>query len=500
MATPLLRIKGVTKRFPGVTALCDVNFELNKGEIHALVGANGAGKSTLIKVLAGAYQPDEGILELKGKAQKFSNPMDARRRGISVIYQEFTLFPDMDVAKNIFFGNEPQRGPLQLVDWAKVYRESAQLLKHFSLDLDVQSKVSSLSIAQQQMVEIAKALSRDTQVLIMDEPTATLTMDEVERLFKIVANLKEQGVSIIYISHRLEEVMRISDCFTVLRNGTVVGSMPTREADKKKMIQMMVGDYMPTGESKDSSSCSSEIAFQADNLSTATMLKNISFTVNCGEVVGLAGLVGAGRTELARAIFGADPIISGVISVHRKKVKISSPADAIGNGIGLLPESRKTQGLFMNMNVRRNITYASLVKFLKGLFISKSKERVTVSQYIQSLKIKTPSTEFSVFNLSGGNQQKIALCKWLCTDCNVLILDEPTRGIDIGAKEEMFQVIDALAKQGKSIIFISSELEEVIRVSDRILTMYKGRITGELTREEASMEKIMYFITGGDGD
>lgn len=498
MAKEILKMTGVVKRFPGVLALNNVNFSLLEGEIHALVGANGAGKSTLIKTLAGVYPPDGGEIELRGEKQRFKNPNEAKQKGIAVIYQEFTLFPDLDVAKNIYFGMEPVYGKSGLINWNKVYSQAKDLLKRFDLELDVYTKVGELSIAQQQMVEIAKALACDAKILVMDEPTATLTIQEVERLFEIIADLKSRNVSIIYISHRLDEVTRISSRLTVLRGGTVVGTANTNQVEKADIIKMMVGENI-NNEITPNPVVDSDLILSVENISNQ-FIHDISFNLKKGEVLGIAGLVGAGRTEAVRALFGADRIKTGEIYVGGEKKTINRPKDAINCKIGLLPESRKAQGLFMNLNIRRNITMVNLKNFISGIFINSNKERAEAQKHIDALKIKTPSTDFPVLNLSGGNQQKVVLGKWLCANCDILILDEPTRGVDVGAKEEIFQAVTDLAEKGKSVIFISSELEEVLRVSNRILTMYKGRITGELEQKTTSINEIMHYITGGDSN
>lgn len=495
MSQEILSVKNVTKRFPGVMALSGVNFSLYEGETHALVGANGAGKSTLIKTLAGVYPPDEGTISVCGKQVAFKNPNEAIQAGISVIYQEFNLFPDLDIAKNMFFGREP-RNKSGCIDWIRVYDEAQKVVDRFDLGLEVHALVRDLSIAQQQMVEIAKALSHETKILIMDEPTATLTTREVERLFEIIGELKNRRVSIVYISHRLDEVTRISDRLTILRNGRLVDQTETKNATKQWIINRMVGDVVKNGNLKNPV-IDGETALEVKNLSNRN-IHDISFSLKKGEVLGLAGLVGAGRTELVRAIFGADPISEGEIFVHGQKRKIKSTRNAIDCGIGLLPESRKEQGLLLNMNIRSNISYANLKKFTRFGFISRKKETIESQKHIEDIKIVTPSTEFMVLNLSGGNQQKVVLGKWLCVDSDILILDEPTRGVDVGAKEEIFSAIERLSEEGKSVIFISSELEEVLRVSNRILTLYKGRVTGEMSQSDASMDVIMSCITGGD--
>ncbi len=498
MAVEILKMAGVTKRFPGVLALNNVNFTLQEGETHALVGANGAGKSTLIKTLAGVYPPDSGTIELRGEKQVFKRPIDAKQKGIAVIYQEFTLFPDLDVAKNIYFGMEPVYGKTGLVNWKKVYSQAKKLIERFGLELNIYSKIKDLSIAQQQMVEIAKALACNANILVMDEPTATLTISEVERLFEIIEDLKKKNVSIIYISHRLDEVVRISNRLTVLRSGTVVGSAVTKEITKNEIVKMMVGENIHN-DITPNPVVEQPVVMSVKNISNA-FIHDISFDLKKGEVLGIAGLVGAGRTEVMRALFGADKIRSGEIIVGGAKRNINRPKDAINCKIGLLPESRKAQGLFMNLNIRRNITIVNLKKFIRGIFINKNKECQEAKKQIETLKIVTPSTEFPVLNLSGGNQQKVALGKWLCANCDILILDEPTRGVDVGAKEEIFQAVSDLAAQGKSVIFISSELEEVLRVSNRILTMYKGHITAQLDQKNADMNLIMQYITGGDSN
>ena len=492
MENEILRVENITKKFPGVLALSDVSFSLIKGEIHALVGANGAGKSTLIKTLAGVYSPDAGNIYWNGKPVQFRRPNDALKTGIAVIYQEFNLFGELDIAKNIFFGRE-FRTKSGLIDWNMVHSEARKVIERFELDLDVNRKVNELSVAQQQMVEIAKALSFDAKVLIMDEPTATLTLHEVEQLFRIIKRLQEKSVSIIYISHRLDEVIQISNRLTVLRNGKVVESANTEQVTKEWVIQKMVGESIQrTIEPKPF--IEGKTVLEVKNLST-NMLHNVSFQLRKGEVLGLAGLVGAGRTELVRAIFGADSVKQGMVFIHEKPVKIKNTRTAIKNGIGLLPESRKEQGLLLNLNIRRNISYANLKKFVRFGLIQNSMERQEAKKQIDDIKIVAPSEEFMVVNLSGGNQQKVVLGKWLCVDSDVLILDEPTRGVDVGAKEEIFASIDKLIALGKSIIFISSELEEVLRVSNLILTMYKGSVTAEIPQCEATMDKIMYYCT-----
>ncbi len=495
MQNVVFKMEGVTKQFPGVLALDKVSFDLTEGEIHGLVGANGAGKSTLIKTLAGVHPPDSGNMELFGNKVSFKSPNDAKLKGVSVIYQEFTLFPDLDVAKNIYFGMEPKIGKTAIINWKLLYRNAELLLKRFDLDLDIYAKVSTLSVAEQQMVEIAKALSCDAKILVMDEPTATLTIQEVEQLFKIILDLKSRNVSIIYISHRLDEIRTITDRITVLRTGQVIGSAQTKGITNDKIIEMMIGAGIDN-EIRPNPEINSDVVLEMNNISNAS-IHDINLQLRQGEVLGIVGLVGAGRTETVRALFGADGIATGTITKNGKELKIQSPKDAINAKIGLLPESRKAQGLFMNLSVMRNMSIANLDKFISGVFINSKTEKQMARGYIDDLSIKTPDENFPVVNLSGGNQQKVALAKWLCMNCDILILDEPTRGVDVGAKEEIFDLVKKLTQAGKSIIFISSELEEVLRVSNRILAMYKGSVTAEIPQHSADINSIMQYITGG---
>ncbi len=495
MPDEILSMSHVSKVFPGVVALSDVSFTLNRGEIHSLIGANGAGKSTLIKVLAGAYQPDGGSIVVEGQTVELNSPLAAQKLGIAVIYQEFTLFPNLDIAKNIYFGNEPKSKTCPTVDWNKMHRDAQELLNRFGLELDPYTLVGKLSVAQQQMVEIAKALATDAKILVMDEPTATLTPNEVERLFAIIESLRKKQVSIIYISHRLDEVDKISDRVTVLRGGKVVDTQGNGVCSRAEIVHKMVGDISHS-QIEHNPVLETPAVLEVKNLSNRTV-SDISFELRRGEVLGIAGLVGAGRTELMCSLFGADASYTGSISIDGAPRSIKNPKDAIAAGIGMLPESRKEQGLFMNLNIRRNTVIANLKAFTSGGMLNRQKQLQTCEEQICSLKIKTPGTEFFVKNLSGGNQQKVVLAKWICVNGDILILDEPTRGVDIGAKEEIFSLVQGLATAGKSIIFISSELEEVLRVSNRILTLYKGRITGTFNQKDVSMDEIMHYITGG---
>lgn len=496
MDNEILKMKNISKDFPGVKALDSVNLSLREGEVHALCGANGAGKSTLIKILAGVFPPNEGTIELFGKEINFSHPHEAKEAGISVIYQEYTLFPELDVAKNIHFGIEPRVRNSSFINWQEVYSSSERLIERFNFSIPTQRKIKDLSVAEQQIVEILKALENDAKIIVMDEPTASLASKEVEELFKIIKELKTQNKSIIYISHRLDEITQISDRITVLRNGKKVGERDNKDISKDEIISMMVGDntYIKRERSAENNN---EIVLEVKNLRN-NWLNDVNFTLQKGEVLGLAGLVGARRTELARALFGVDTISSGEIFVNNHKVTINHPNDAISLGLGYLPENRKSEGLLLNLDVQRNISYVILKNYSKFLLIDDSLEKAEAEQKIKLLNIKTPSTNFPVLNLSGVNQQKVVFAKWLSAKSTILILDEPTRGIDVGAKEEIFQIINNLTKKGVSIIFISSELEEVMRISDRIVTMYKGEVTANIDRKEATVNKLMKFITGVD--
>lgn len=487
----ILKMEKISKSFPGVQALSDVDLEVFKGEILALVGENGAGKSTLMKILTGVYQKDKGRIIFKGKEINPQNPHEAQQLGISIIYQEFNLAPNLDIATNIFLGNEPRKGKIiKLFDYHKAFQESYKLLNLLTLNLSPDTLVKDLTVAQQQMVEIAKALARKSELIIMDEPTSALAGKEVQKLFEIMKKLKEERISIIFITHRLEEVFEIADRIIVLRDGKRVGELPAQKDKYDEVIKMMVGREVrvaPKPPTKQDT-----IILEVKNLSSKK-IKNISFYLKKGEVLGIAGLVGSGRTEIIRAIFGADPKIYGEIYLDGKKVEINSPKDAIKLGIGLVPEDRKLQGLILNMAVFENISLASLKYLFPNGIIKSALEYTLAQKFVEKLQIKTPSIFQKVVNLSGGNQQKVVLAKWLALRPKILILDEPTRGIDVGAKTEIHKLIGEMAKEGIGIILISSELPEILALSDRILVVSKGRITAELTKEEATQEKIMQY-------
>jgi len=491
---PLLEMRHIRKQYPGVVALDGVNLAVHAGQVHALVGENGAGKSTLMKILAGAEQPDAGEVLLDGAPVRVTSPIQAMALGISIIYQEFNLVPTMSVEENIFLGREPVRG-FGLVDRREMRRRATELLTSLDAQVDPAALVGTLSVAQQQMVEIAKAVSVEARVIAMDEPTATLTDHEIERLFALIRSLREQQVGIIYISHRLDEIDAIADQVTVLRDGRWVSSDAKAGLDRAEIIRRMVGREV-TGQYPRRQCQPGAVVLEVEHLQRRGVLKDISFTVRAGEIVGLAGLVGAGRTEVARAIFGADPLDSGTVSIDGRPVRLRHPRDAVRAGIGLVTEDRKGQGLVLNMVVRENTTLANLRAVSRGGWIQRARENAFVQDYVGSLDIRTPSIEQAVRNLSGGNQQKVVLAKWLFTSARVLILDEPTRGIDVGAKAEIYELANRLAEQGVAVLLISSELEEVLGLSDRVLVMHEGHLAGELSAGEATPERVMRLATG----
>jgi ribose transport system ATP-binding protein len=492
----LVVMEGIEKTFPGVHALAQAQFELRAGEVHALVGENGAGKSTLMKVLAGVYAKDAGRILYQGKEVDIPNPRVAQNLGISMIHQELNLMPHLTLAHNVFVGREPRQGVRFMLDEKQINAQTQALFDSMHLKLDPRTRVAELTVATQQMVEIAKALSFDSQVLIMDEPTAALTEAEIEELFRIIRQLRDRGVGVVYISHRLEELKQISDRITVMRDGRYVGTEDAQTIPIERIISMMVGRTIYESAPEVPEHPSEEIVLEARNLNRGNAIKDVSFKLMKGEILGFAGLMGAGRTEVARVVFGADPLDSGEIYVHGKKVAIKHPRDAVHHGIGYLSEDRKRYGLALGMDVEANIVLAAFKKFLGRLgIVNNGKTRETGKHYVEALAIKTPSLQQRVKNLSGGNQQKVVIGKWLTADTDVLIFDEPTRGIDVGAKSEIYHLLNELAQQGKSIIMISSELPEILRMSHRIVVMCEGRITGELTAAEATQESIMTYAT-----
>jgi inositol transport system ATP-binding protein len=503
MAEPLLRMEHITKRFPGVLALDDVSIVVLPGEAHGLLGENGAGKSSLLKILSGAYQPDAGSIELAGKSITLKTPLDAQNLGIVTIYQEFNLIPTMTIAENMFLGREPGSGPF--VSWKRMCAETADILTRLGLDLDPMMPVSDLSVGEQQMIEIARALSMESRVIVMDEPTSALTEHEVSRLFGIVRKLKERGLSIIFVTHRLNEVMEICDRVTVLRDGKLAGGGEVGRLGIDDFIRMMVGRsgsqlFTRIGADR----AHGPVVLKVEGLChdrdpanpQATLLKDICFEVHAGEILGLAGLMGAGRTETARSIFGADARQRGVISIDGKAVDIRSPVDAIRHGVGLVPEDRKQQALFLELAVRQNLVISSLRSLSRGgWFVSDAAELDLVERYRALLGIRMASPDAKIVELSGGNQQKVVLARWLALKPKVLIVDEPTRGIDIAAKADVHEQLDLLARSGIAIIAISSELPEILAISDRIVTMREGRVTADLPRDQVNEEKLMHLMT-----
>ncbi|GMQ60416.1 sugar ABC transporter ATP-binding protein [Vallitalea sediminicola] len=495
MEDSLVLMEGIDKSFPGVKALDNCRFQLLKGEIHALIGENGAGKSTLMKILTGVYKKDAGRIFYKGEEINITNPRMARDLGISIIHQELNLMPDLTVAQNIFIGKEPKKCLNLFLDNKEINDKAVELLNQMNLNISPEEKVENLSVAKQQMVEIAKALSYNSDVLIMDEPTAALTELEIEELFSIIKELKEKGVGIVYISHRMEELKQICDRVTVMRDGSYIDTKKMDEVTIDKIINMMVGRELYVSASEEITH-SDEVVLEVNNLNLGNKVKNVSFQVKKGEILGFAGLMGAGRTEVARAIFGADKKDSGEIILNNKKINIKSPKDAVRNGIGYLSEDRKRYGIVLGVDIETNIVMANFNEYTNPLgFVKTNKTSESANERVKELAIKTPSISQEVKNLSGGNQQKVVIGKWLTRDCDVLIFDEPTRGIDIGAKGEIYKLLNELASRGKSIIMISSELPEILRMSHRVIVMCEGRITGELNNEEATQEKIMQFAT-----
>jgi len=495
----ILQLKGISKQFPGVKALDNVSLDVRKGEVHVLLGENGAGKSTLMKILSGVYKKDSGKIFLDGKEVEINSVNDAENLGIGIIHQEFNLLPHRDIAQNIFLGKEPtKRGPLgvKVLDKATMYSKCNELLKTVGIDLDSRILVKDLGIAQKQMVEIAKALSlANLKILIMDEPTATLTKGEIDKLFSIIRKYKSMGISIIYISHRMEEIQVIGDRVTVLRDGKYIGTVPVKETPPSELIRMMVGREITNLYKRDYNEPGPE-ALKVCNLSSRGKFKDVNFSVRRGEIVGFYGLVGAGRTEVAKAIFGEDKYDAGEILINGKKVKHHMPSQAVQNKMGLLPEDRRDEGLITKMLLKQNVVQASLRKvFPKGILNNKVESQIA-TKYIAKLNIATPDENVVVASLSGGNQQKVVLAKWLLTDSEVLIFDEPTRGIDVGAKAEIYELMNDLAKSGKAIMMISSDLPEVIGLSDRIYVMYQGKIVAEFSHENASQERIVNFAIG----
>ena len=494
MGDIILTMKDIDKSFPGVHALDHVNFEVRKGEVHALMGENGAGKSTLMKVLTGIYTKDSGSIVYEGKEVEFHNTRDAQDQGIVIVHQELNMLGHLTVAQNIFIGREFKKGIR--IDDKKMNEEAEKLFKRLNIDIDPTEMMGNLTVGKQQMCEIAKAISHEAKVIIFDEPSAALTEAEIEELFKIIRDLRKQQLGIVYISHRMDEIKVITDRVTVMRDGTYVGTLITNDCTKDDIINMMVGRVIYEDPKTESSVAKdAPIVLKVENLNAGRMVQDVSFELRKGEILGFSGLTGAGRTETARAIFGADPKTSGTITINGKKVEINSPEDAVKCGIGYLSEDRKRYGIVVQKSVAENSTMATMENFVKGLFINKKAENKAAQDYVDSLATKTPGVDQLVVNLSGGNQQKVVIAKWLIRNCDILIFDEPTRGIDVGAKNEIYKLMNRLAEEGKSIIMISSEMTEILRMSDRIVVMCEGRKTGEIDISEASQEIIMNMAT-----
>ncbi|MED8813034.1 MULTISPECIES: sugar ABC transporter ATP-binding protein [Escherichia] len=496
MSETFLQMKHITKRFPGVLALNDVQFTLRRGEVHALLGENGAGKSTLMKILSGVYQPDEGEIVFEDQSVSFSEPLSAQRVGITIIHQEFNLFPDLTVEENIFIGREFCKKNRWRLDEKQQRQATIEILQKLNLAISPDTLVADLTVAQQQMVEIAKAISVNAKILIMDEPTAALTETEIESLFRVTRLLKEQGTGIVYISHRLEELALIADRATVMRDGQYINTVDYECVKISDLIAMMVGRDLGNIYPRREALQQRIPVLEVNGLTRKGVLNDIDFTLYRGEILVFAGLMGAGRTELARAIFGADSIDSGTLILNGKEIVIKDISDAIQQGISYLTEDRKKEGLALNLSVERNIMLGNYPEYSDRFGnVDSHRCQQTSEQQVKALRIKTPHLEQAAVNLSGGNQQKIIIARWVCKDTDILIFDEPTRGIDVGAKLEIYELMNRLVAKGKSIIMISSELPEVLGMCDRILVMRSGRITGELSANEATQEKIMQYAT-----
>jgi len=494
---PFVEMRRIVKHFPGVLALKGVDLDVRPAEVHVLLGENGAGKSTLIKVLSGVYPADSGEICFEGKPVHIRSPHDSQKLGVSTIYQEFNLVPEMSVAENIFLGREPLLNrQLGILDRKGLLVQAREVLSKFDIHVPPETVVKRLGVAEQQMVEIAKALSLNAKVIVMDEPTAVLTSREIDHLFKMIQDFKQRGISIVYISHRLEEVKRIGDRATVLRDGNVVGTVQVANTPIDELIRMMVGRDLKDKFPKSRVEPGEEI-LRVENLRRKGVLHGVSFHLRRGEILGVAGLVGSKRTEMARAIFGADKFDSGEITVRGKRAEIKSPSQAIRAGVALVPEDRKRHGILPSMSVKHNVTLSMLKRFARVGFLNLAKEKEAAQGHADSLRIATPNLDRWVMFLSGGNQQKAVIAKWLGTEADIFLFDEPTRGIDVGAKVEVYQLMGELVKRGAAILMISSELPEILGMSDRVIVMHEGRIAGEFTREEATQEKILGCALGG---
>lgn len=486
----ILELNNITKEFPGVKALDNIQLKIRKGSVHALMGENGAGKSTLMKIIFGIYTPDAGSIKFKGQEIKLAGPKDALSRGISMIHQELSPVPDMTVAENIYLGREPVIGKIGWVNNKKMVNDAKALFESLNINIDPNTKMKDLSIANMQMIEIATAISYNADLIIMDEPTSAITDKEVDHLFAIIRSLQKKGISIIYISHKMDEIFKICDEITVFRDGQYIGTKEAKDLDQDSLIQMMVGREIKQVFHKEKAEIG-EVALSVKNLTRNGKFRNVNFEVRKGEILGIAGLMGSGRTEIIESVFGIDPPDSGEVFVKGKKVNIKSPQDAINYKIGLLTEDRKLTGAFLPLSIKENMIISNLDLFLGGGLVNGKKVERICDEQVKRLNIKTPHIDQLIMNLSGGNQQKVLLARWLLNDPDVLILDEPTRGVDVGAKSEIHKLMSKLAGEGKAIIMISSEMPEILGMSDRVIVMHEGMMKGELERAEATQEKIL---------
>ncbi len=497
---PLLRMDHITKTFSGVTVLDDVSFEVRPGEVHALIGENGAGKSTLMKIVTGLYEADTGQVFWKGQPVEIKNPHQAHDLGINIVHQELMLVPQLSIGENVFLGRHPvSNGFSRWVRWSAINTQAKTLLEGLGHPLDPKRSVGELSIAEQQLVEIARALAFSAELIIMDEPTSPLSEHETTRLFQTISQLKTRGISVVYISHRLKEIHQVADRVTVLRDGRHIATRQVSETTTDNLVRYMVGREISEHFSENKSRADGPEALCVEGLTARGKFTDISFSVRRGEIVGLAGLVGAGRTELVETLFGAGETESGTVYLDGQPVKIKTPIDAVRHRLALVPDDRKAKGLVLGGSVRFNIALATPKKLARyGLFLNSAREKEVAKDLARELHLKTPNVEQHVVYLSGGSQQKVVLAKWLSADSKVFILDEPTRGIDVGSKAEIYDLIRRLAARGVAVLFVSSELDEILNLADRILVMHRGRISGELSREEATDEMIMQLATGGD--
>jgi ribose transport system ATP-binding protein len=492
----ILELKQISKQFPGVMALYDVSLTLRAGEVHALLGENGAGKSTIAKIIAGVYPPTSGELLLNGEARRFSSPHDAQKTGIGILYQEMNLLPELSVAENVFLGSEPRQYGLPVIDWKQVHQKTSELLKRLGLSLSSQTKVGALSVAQQQMVQVIKALHQDARLIVMDEPTTRLSEFETRDLFQVMQTLKHEGVAIIFISHRLEEVKQICDRATIIRDGRVVATVDAAGTSLEEMTRLMLGRPLTERFPRRQVTRGAEL-LRVQGLTRYGMFEDIDFTLYAGEILGITGLVGSGRTALLRAIFGVIPVDEGQFYIYRRQAQIRTPQDAIAHGIGLMTEDRQGEGLVLEMGVSENITLASLEHEPPGLLIDHGQEAELAAYYIRQLRIATPHPDFKTRDLSGGTQQKVVLSKWLATGPRILLCDEPTQGIDIGAKTEIYRLMNELVEAGIGIVLVSADITEVVGMCDRIMVLRGGHLVCTLLREEANEATVLTFAMEG---